>query len=310
MKTFHNPDIERVDFLDERYYTDKVKCEFTPGGIRFFPSVTFVLSQGMAMSYGLKEYYKNNDAAKIEDDLDKAGEQGSKVHNAIEAGLKGVDPVWISTGDGQASYTKKEWFMLLKFQEFLDQVKPDIISFEMKMADPKLECGGQMDLLMKIDGDVWLIDTKTSNYLWNSHYLQVTIYKKMMENHLDKCIKEVPVVAGGTPEDFDNEINRLSSMKPAKAGILHLNSAHRGPAKGKMQGKGWCLKEVPAKKHETQEEAYVRFYNWFTASKFQFDQEWAKYGPGGEKYYTPANMSVPDRIKFPTPEKKVQTNVL
>ena len=75
-------------------------------------------------------------------------------------------------------------------------------------------------MVCKLDGEVWLIDFKTSNSLHKSYDLQLASYAKALK------------------ESKGVEIERT--------GILWLKSSKRGPSKqkGRIQGKGWELKMI------------------------------------------------------------------
>ena len=72
-------------------------------------------------------------------------------------------------------------------------------------------------MVCEIDGELWIIDFKTSNHLQTTHEIQTAIYGKCYE----ECY-------GKTADRY---------------GILWLKSSKRGPKEGVIQGKGWELYE-------------------------------------------------------------------
>lgn len=210
MKIFQNEKLNRVDVLDERFYT--------MDGKTFYPSVTTVLNvypKGFGFQDWLKQVGYNADIV-----VKKAAEQGSNVHNAIDDFLGGKELVWIQ--DGKENFTLKEWQMISKFMEFHDKyVKGNSFSSETMLWSDKLKLGGTGDLVCMIDGENWLIDYKTSNALYKTNEMQLAAYKEMWD------------------EKNDPKIDRY--------GILWLNSLHR--TEKQFQGIGWHLKELTSK-HE------------------------------------------------------------
>ena len=198
-------DLEQINFLDERFYT--------LDGETFFPSVTYILDcypKGYGFQQWLKDLGSNADQVR-----DRAAAIGSRVHDAINRLLVGDEITW-----DDKVYGFDEWQYILRFMEFWEKYKPELIATEESLISPDLGFAGTIDLVCRINGEVWLIDLKTSNYLSNSYELQVAAYRKLWD--------------GLSPE---NKINR--------AGIFWFKALTRGEdSKGKsIQGEGWQLKE-------------------------------------------------------------------
>jgi hypothetical protein len=149
----------------------------------------------------------------------RAGKEGTQVHEAIETLLAGEELHWMDDY-GNAKYNEKVWEMINKFVDFWTTHKPELISTEEFVYSDEYRYAGTADLVCKLDGEVWLIDFKTSNSLHKSYDLQLASYAK--------ALKECKGI----------EIERT--------GILWLKSSKRGPSKqkGRIQGRGWELKVV------------------------------------------------------------------
>jgi len=208
MKTFHKPKENCVEFLDERFYTKD--------GETFYPSVTTVLDvypKGFGYIQWLKDMGSN--ASEV---LAKAGEQGTKVHNAIERCLNGEEVFWTEANE---QYSFLEWQMINKFLEFWETYKPKIIAGpEVTIISDKMKVGGTIDIVCEIDGVMFLIDYKTSNGIYKTHELQLSAYCMLW-----------------------NEANPSNTIN--RTGILWLKARTRGPDKTgkKIQGAGWQLVE-------------------------------------------------------------------
>jgi hypothetical protein len=210
MKIFNNNEAKRIEVLDERFYKSKIED-------KYYPSVTTIL-EAYYKGYGFNEWLKQV-GYNADEIMRKAGEQGTNVHNMIEAYLQGFKISWIDENN-RPRYTLNEWQMFCKFIEFFEKYKPELMVQEFTLVSDKLRFGGTVDFIGKINGEIWLLDWKTSNYLHKTYELQLAAYA-MAWNELN-------------PE---NKIQRT--------GILWLNSATRGEDKKglSIQGKGWQIKE-------------------------------------------------------------------
>ena len=207
MRVFNNNNAKRIDILDERFYQSKKEKDI------YYPSVTTIL-EVYPKGFGFSEWQKSV-GFNADEIMRKAGQQGTNVHNMIDEYLAGKTINWI---DGK--YTLLEWQMFCKFIEFMEQTTPEILTTEMTLVSDLLRYGGTVDCICKINGEVWLIDWKTSTYVHKSHELQLSAYATMW-----------------------NELN--PEYKIQRTGILHLQAATRGSDKAgkKIQGAGWQLVE-------------------------------------------------------------------
>lgn len=277
MKIFHNPDNKQINFLDERFYS--------ADGETFYPSVTTVLGV-YPKGYGFNKWLKEN-GEQADEILKETGEEGSKVHDAIDRLIKGLEVKWthtvvdslqIETIEGIAQYkedcangqqekylkevqfyNENEWMMILKFVDFVTKFEPIFIANEFNIISDTMRIGGTLDIVCDIAGERWLIDAKTSNYIHKTHELQVAAYAKMF-----------------------NEKN--PDMTIDRVGILWLKSQTRGEdKKGKsIQGAGWQLKEF--------DRHYEEAYKLFRHIRAIWDEE--------NPNYKPKNLIYPDRVKI------------
>jgi hypothetical protein len=107
--------------------------------------------------------------------------------------------------------------MLLKFVEFWQTEKPELIESEIHLFSDKHKIAGTCDLVILLRGKLWILDIKTSNSLHTSYDLQLAAYTECWNESFDKKIENT--------------------------GILWLKSAKQKPDKKgeKIQGKGWEL---------------------------------------------------------------------
>ncbi len=254
MRTFADFNGGRVEFLDERYYKNE--------GGEYFPSVTTILDcypKGEGFSSWLKSV--GNNADKI---LQEAAARGSRIHEAIETLLLGKEVDWV---DG---YSLDEWKMIARFTDFYNEHKPEIIGVEVVIVSDTVGAGGTLDMVAMLDGERWLIDTKTGKGIYDSHYVQLATYAKMWnEKYPDEPIRRI--------------------------GALHLSATTKGPDKtGKrIQGAGWKIEEP--------EESMAELYTLFKHTKAL----WHRINPHAKplNLVMPASLTLQDRKVYVAEEQ-------
>ena len=198
-------DAQQITLPDSRYYRRNGK---------YYPSVTYVLSyypKGKFFENWLKQV-----GFASEHIVKKAAEEGTQVHELSELYLNGEELKFLDDR-GRPQYNPDVWQMFLRFVEFWEEFKPTLIETEVHIFSDELQVAGTCDLIVEINGELWLLDLKTSNQLQTTYELQTAVYGQSYE------------------ECFGKKIDRY--------GILWLKSSKRKAAKGKMQGKGWEIVE-------------------------------------------------------------------
>ena len=203
------PELKQINFLDRRVYK-------RDEGV-YYPSVTTILQympKNKFFDNWLKDVGHNADLI-----MRKAGKEGTQVHEAAEALVLGKEVNWMDDY-GNAKYSQIVWEMILKFYDFWSTYKPKLISTEEFVFSDKFKYAGTADLLVEMDGEVWLLDLKTSNNLHRSYNLQLAAYAKAIEE--------------------------TKGIKIQRTGIIWLKANTRSASKkkGVYQGKGWQIKTI------------------------------------------------------------------
>jgi len=152
------------------------------------------------------------------------------------------------------------WQMFLRFVDFWETHKPTLIETEVHLFSEELKVAGTCDLICEIDGELWVIDFKTSNHLQTTYDLQGAAYAQ--------CYKEC----------FGKEA--------ARVGVLWLKSKSRGADRSgtRLKGKNWEVYESP----RTQEENI----NIYKSVKSIFDIENPKHKPATASFKTSVKRNV------------------
>jgi hypothetical protein len=198
-------DAKQITLPDSRYYRRNGE---------YYPSITYVLSY-----YPKGKFYEDwlkKVGFASEHIVRRAGEAGTKVHDMIESYLNGEELNFLNS-NGYPQYSPEVWQMFLRFVDFWEEYNPTLIETEVHLFSDEIKVAGTCDMVCEINGEIWIIDFKTSNHLQTTYDLQTAIYGKCYEECFGK--------------------------KPDRYGILWLKSSKRKAAKGKMQGKGWEMYE-------------------------------------------------------------------
>jgi hypothetical protein len=194
-------DHKQITLPDSRYYRRNGQ---------YYPSVTYVLGyypKGKHFEEWLKNMGRSADYI-----VRKAAEDGTKVHEMAESYLNGEEVSFLNQYS-TPQYDPDIWLMFLRFVEFWETYNPKLIETEVHLFSDELKVAGTCDLVCEIDGKIWLLDLKTSNYIQTTYEIQTAVYGQCYEECYGKKI--------------DNY------------GILWLKSSKRKLNVEKMSGKGW-----------------------------------------------------------------------
>jgi hypothetical protein len=198
---------KQVNVLDSRFYRREGN---------YYPSVTSVLNyfpKNQFFHSWLKDVGHNSDII-----ASKAAGEGTQVHTAVDNFLNGQEITWIDEY-GNAKYNLDVWKMILRFADFWNTHKPELIATEYHLFSDVHKYAGTADLVVRLFDNIWLLDLKTSNSLHTSYDLQLAAYAQAW--------------------------NETHDEKVTHTGILWVKANTRSEGKGdKIQGKGWELKMV------------------------------------------------------------------
>ena len=194
-------DSKQITLPDSRYYRRNGE---------YYPSVTYVLGsypKGKFFEDWLKKVGYSADYI-----VRKAASEGTQVHEMIEAYLNGEELSFLSPIEEEPMYDPLVWQMFLKFVEWWEEYNPILLETEVHLFSDKLKIAGTCDLVCEIDGELWIVDFKTSNNI--------------------QCYEE------------------CYGKKADRQGILWLKSKRKKAVAGKMQGKGWEMVEPKRSQEE------------------------------------------------------------
>ena len=175
-----------LDILDNTILVqDKAADKYKFNGL-FVPRVNNILSAMLHEDYLMT--WSNNiglyQHKKYKDTLEEAADIGSFTHHAIEEYVQSnIYETNIPIPSKNALNGFIEWWKIVNQHEV-----------EVLMQEQELICryfGGTLDMLVKIDGKIYLVDFKTSNHPSYKHFLQLGAYAymlKLQDIEIDGCI--------------------------------------------------------------------------------------------------------------------------
>ena len=180
--------IVQITTADERWYVRETKDETTGlPAYEYVPSVTWITGhypKGIAFYKWLAEKgWDESQAIK-----QAAGNKGSKVHQAITTLLEGrevpMDAQYVNHSTGALEeLTLEEYDCLMAFVGWYEKAKPTkILANEIVVWDYVYGFAGTVDLVAEIDGELWIIDFKTSQYVGAEYEMQVSAYKHALQS--------------------------------------------------------------------------------------------------------------------------------
>lgn len=203
--------IHQVTIADERWYMKPVENpvsgipEFT-----YVPSVTWI-AQSYPKGIGYFKWLAEKGWDEAEGIKQTAGDKGTKVHLAIEDVINGkevrIDSKYPNKSSGQMEeLTLEECDAILSFIAWRkEQCLVQNLATEITVFSVKHNYAGTVDWIVRIDDSFWIIDFKTSQFVWPSHEIQLNAYKKSIVNGEN--------VIEGFPEGYDLSKIRMAILQ-------------------------------------------------------------------------------------------------
>lgn len=188
-----------------------------------FNSVTTTLS--CRGKKGILEWIERVGSNEAEYKSRIAANRGSRFHDMCELYLKNRDPY---TPNNNSHEIAKILFK--KSIPVLDRID-NIICTETRLYSKKMKLAGQVDCIAEFDGELSVIDFKTSNSLKDINYIQgyfaqATAYSLMFKELFDFTIPNIVIIIG-VEEDFSIQLFKssdiVSHMKFLKESIEMYN---------------------------------------------------------------------------------------
>lgn len=125
-------------------------------------------------------------------------ETGTLLHGMVVAFFQGQQ-VWMD------EWTKEQQDRALicfeKFTAWYFEHDVKLVAAELQLVSDMLKLGGTLDLLVMLDGELTLIDLKTSKAIYDEHILQTITYEAIAREHGHEIQGRGILRLGRTPEE-------------------------------------------------------------------------------------------------------------
>lgn len=188
--TFNHIKLPELDFELEAKTTENGRVYYTPSG-KAYPSVTTVL--GSLAKEGIKAWRERIGDEEADKISGRASRRGEALHLICEKYLLNEMDFKMRQ---QMMPDKKQLFLQLK--PYLDEYIGDVYSIEQPLYSDNLKIAGRVDCIAEWDGEIAVIDFKTSTkeklegYIQN-YFQQCTCYAEMFEEITGKPINKIVV---------------------------------------------------------------------------------------------------------------------
>lgn len=197
---FHHVDHRFILPSITRKTTDSGRKYFTPEG-NAYPSITTVLS--ILGKDGIKEWRAKVGEEEANKISTQAATRGTAVHKLAEDYLNNEE-TW------KQGHMPSNLFSFNQIKPILDERVNNIWFQEQFLYSDKLKCGGQVDCIAEFDGELSIIDFKTSRKPkkeeWITNYfIQASFYSAAFYERTGMPIKQgviIITVDGSEPQIF------------------------------------------------------------------------------------------------------------
>ena len=170
----------------------------------YFDSVTTIINGTLHKGHGFDKWL--GDSLSYDHAMkyaEKKALEGTITHDYIDLLIQGHEvDCTVGYYDQRSDKTHKVGDpvkkRLLGFMRFLEEHDPKFIASELPLFNPRKYKGsynypfaGCVDMIAEIDGELWLLDTKTGNAYEKSHELQLTAYKILWDSMYAKDYGEI-----------------------------------------------------------------------------------------------------------------------
>jgi len=151
---------------------------------------------------------------------DKASDIGTLAHYLIECEIKGEEPDTSEYSEKDIDKAENAFLAWLEWKD--SKGKIETVASEIPLISERYQYGGTLDWVLKQNGNVILVDFKTSNRVYDEMTYQLAAYRHLWnENNPDKKIKECYILRIGK-EDGEFEQRRFKNLDREFQIFLHL----------------------------------------------------------------------------------------
>lgn len=186
--------ILQVTTVDERWYIREATDKVTGLPVyEYVPSVTWI-AEHYPKGIAFYKWLANKGWDEAEALKEAAGDKGSKVHHAIsnliDGQTVGINDKYLNPSTGkEEDLTLEEYEAIISFTDWVRDIKPKFLEKDLTVWGEGY--AGTIDLLCEINNKPYIVDFKTSQYIWPSMELQISAYKHAQEKEVSLAILQL-----------------------------------------------------------------------------------------------------------------------
>ena len=224
---FNHVEVEALPELQTK--TIDGKRHYVISEDKYYPSVTTVMSKLPEKVKGLQEWRKRVGDTEADRVSKMSRERGTWVHQMIESHLNNEDVLTkFKKYPVQSLYSSIDMFKSI--EPHLNKYVDNIYAQEVPLYSDHLELGGRCDCIAEFDGELAIIDFKTSirkkEYEWlGDYFMQECAYAVMWEERTGQGIGTLVTVISvqdSPPQIFCEHRDRW--VQPLKEAIKNYNT--------------------------------------------------------------------------------------
>lgn len=175
--------IVQITTVSERWYS---RISSATNNYEFVPSVTWI-AEHYPKGIGFYKWLANKGWDEAEAIKEAAGDKGSKVHQAICDLIDGKEVLmsakYVSPStDQEEELTLEEYECLMAFTNWFKATKPEVEQNGLVVWNSKENYAGTLDFICRIEGQLYIVDFKTSQNIYPSHEIQLSAYAATFDN--------------------------------------------------------------------------------------------------------------------------------
>ena len=143
---------------------------------------------------------------------EKAGDWGTKLHEAIE--------IWIKESKLPTDLDESQMIAFNNFKNWADENKVEFLESEKHLYSKEMWLGGIVDLVFRMDGKKYIGDIKTSSGIYNEAFFQMGGYHLMLEEMCEAKDVEGYIVIN-LKKDGTMDMKRADDMKINQEAFRH-----------------------------------------------------------------------------------------
>lgn len=148
------------------------------------------------------------DGIDLEKARGEAADIGTLAHFMVECHHNGVEA---DLSEFSAEQQDKAANSFLKFLEFWQRSGLKVVHTEAQLVSEDFRFGGTVDTIFEdADGNLGILDTKTSKAIYNEMSWQLAGYRRLVEENLNRVVMRTIIVRIGKEEAGDMEISERS----------------------------------------------------------------------------------------------------